>query len=383
VRQSDTVARLGGDEFTVVLGAVREIGDVAQVGGKLIEALQQGFHIDGTEVFIGASIGISIYPEDGEDFVTLTKNADTAMYLAKQSGRGAYRFFTADMNAANARRLALEASLRGALERGELELHYQPQVDADRRMIGVEALLRWQHPELGMVPPSEFIPLAEETGLIVPIGDWVLRTACAQLEAWHRAGYADLHVAVNLSARQFEKEGLVDDVREVLTSLDLPPSALELELTESMLMRDAAQALEVMHGLRELGVGLSVDDFGTGHSSLSYLKRLPIQSLKIDRSFVRDIVADPDDVAIIRAILSMAERLRLKVVAEGVETAAQHAFLRAEGCDQAQGFHYAQPLDGRAALDYLAVGFDRAQARRRPQMVRDEAELGVEEQTGS
>jgi EAL domain-containing protein (putative c-di-GMP-specific phosphodiesterase class I) len=258
------------------------------------------------------------------------------------------------MNAVNARRMDLEASLRGALGRGELALHFQPKLGMrDDRVLGFEALLRWQHPTLGTVSPAEFVPLAEETGLIVPIGAWVLRAACAQLKQWHGAGYTDLHMAVNLSVRQFQQERLVEDLRDMLRDLDLPANALELELTESMLMDDAEHAIAIMHRLREFGVTISVDDFGTGHSSLSYLKRFPIQTLKIDRSFVHDIVSDPDDVAIIRAVLSLAERLRLKVVAEGVETREQHEFLRAEGCDQAQGYYYAPPLAAADALDYL------------------------------
>ena len=250
--------------------------------------------------------------------------------------------------------MALASGLRGALTGNELYLDYQPKLDMrDGRVLGVEALLRWRHPLLGRVSPADFVPIAEETGLIAPIGEWVLRVACSQLKRWHDAGHTGLHVAVNLSMRQIEQDDLVQTVREVLAACGLAAGALELEITESMLMSDAERAMAVMNGLRELGVGLTVDDFGTGHSSLSYLKRLPIQTLKIDRSFVRDIDSDPDDAAIIRAVLSMARQLRLEVVAEGVESRAQHDFLRAEGCNQAQGFLYAKPLDEEAAWRFL------------------------------
>jgi diguanylate cyclase (GGDEF)-like protein/PAS domain S-box-containing protein len=360
VRDSDTLARLGGDEFTLVLAGVEDAARVGTVADKVIQALQQPFQLGSSEAFIGASIGIALYPQDGADFVTLNKNADTAMYLAKQSGRGRYKFFTPELDEANARRMALETRLRSALERGELSLNYQPKIDLENgSLLGFEALLRWRHPTLGAVPPNEFIPLAEETGLIIPIGSWVLRTACRQLREWHEAGHRRLHMAVNLSARQLQHGSLVAEVGALLQEFDLPPEALELELTETLLMADADRSYQDVQALRSLGVGISIDDFGTGYSSLSYLKKFPLQTLKIDRSFVRDIATDPDDAAIVRAIVSLADRLRLQVVAEGVETRQQVDFLRGEGCTQAQGYYFAPPLTAAEALAYL-------QDRRRP-----------------
>jgi diguanylate cyclase (GGDEF)-like protein len=354
IRDSDTLARLGGDEFTVVLSTLARCEDAALVADKVIEAMHAAFHIGGNEVYIGASVGIAVYPRDGEDFVTLTKNADAAMYLAKQAGRGRYAFFTAEMQQANARRLALEAGLRSALDLNQLHLQYQPKLDIDtQRVLGLEALLRWTHPQLGAVPPGEFIALAEEIGVIVPIGKWVLENACAQLKEWREAGHPQLRLSLNLSARQFQHEGLVDEVRQVLARLELAPEALEFELTESLLMDDAGRSLEVIQALRGLGSSISIDDFGTGYSSLSYLKKFPIQALKIDRSFVRDIATDPDDAAIVRAIVSLADRLRLQVVAEGVEDSAQHEFLRREGCRLVQGYYYARPMDPDQVLAYL------------------------------
>ena len=357
LRQSDTVARLGGDEFTVVLSAVKDVSHAAHVADKLIEDLQGAFRIQGNEVYIGASIGLALYPQDGEDFVTLTKNADTAMYRAKHSGRGRYQCFTAEMDTLNSRRLAIEIGLRSALTLGELRLQYQPKLAIDtRQVLGFEALLRWTHPELGELSPSEFIPLAEDIGMIAPIGNWVIREACAQARSWHEAGYPALHVSVNLSVRQFQHESLVDEVRSALEDCGLAPETLEFELTEGLLMEDAERSSQIMHALRALGPGISIDDFGTGYSSLSYLKKFPIQTLKIDRSFVRDIVTDKDDAAIVRAIVSMTDNLRLNVVAEGVETAEQHEFLRRVGCTQVQGYHYAPPLDSGQVLCYLKTG---------------------------
>jgi diguanylate cyclase (GGDEF)-like protein len=363
VRQSDTVARLGGDEFTVILSSLKDTAHAGHVADKLIQGLQEVFEIAANHVFIGASIGLAIYPFDGEDFVTLTKNADTAMYLAKQSGRGRYKFFTPEMDAANARRLAIEVGLRSALDLGQLSLRYQPQIHlASQRTLGFEVLLRWSHPELGEVPPSEFIPLAEENGMIVPIGHWVLRTACEQLRSWHKAGHPQLRISVNLSARQFQHEALIDDIEGVIAECGLAPGELEFELTEGILMGDADRSLEVIQALRDVGVSISVDDFGTGYSSLSYLKRFPIHALKIDRSFVRDVATDPEDAAIVRAIISLAERLKLQVIAEGVENHDQYDFLRREGCTQAQGYLYAAPLQPDEALGYLQMPAPRANA---------------------
>ncbi|MEZ5559990.1 MAG: EAL domain-containing protein [Pseudomonadales bacterium] len=356
VRQSDTLARLGGDEFTLVVADAHDMTDVGHVASKMIETLEKVFVIDGREVFIGASVGIAVYPDDGRSVSSLTKNADTAMYLAKQAGRGTYRFFKREMNTQNERRLALEASLRRAVDNEEFVLHYQPKIDLARRaVVGFEALLRWQHPDFGLIAPGDFIPLAEETGLILPMSRWVLRAALAQLADWHRLGYVDLDMAVNLSARQFQDQQLVDDVTSVLRDTDIEAGSLELELTESLLMVDAARALAIMRRLRDLGVKLSIDDFGVGYSSLSYLKRFPIHSLKIDRGFVRDVVDNPEDAAIVSAIMSLAATLQLQVVAEGVETTAQEAFLAERGCDLVQGYLYSRPLPVAEASEFLAA----------------------------
>ena len=344
-REQDTIARLGGDEFLVVLNDVREVGDAAVAARRFMDSMTAEIVIQNHTLSVSCSLGISIYPEHGTDSETLIKNADAAMYTAKDSGRNNFKFFTADMNARAVERLNLENSLRAALERKELFLMYQPQMDmASGKMIGLEALLRWQHPEMGLVPPNDFIRIAENSGLIVPIGEWVLRTACSQARKWQDEGLAAVSVAVNVSAVQFRREGFCELVRKVLLDTGIPPQYLELEVTESLLLSSADVTFSVLQELKDMGLSLSIDDFGTGYSSLSYLKRFPVSKLKIDRSFVRDVALDPDGAAITTAIISMAKSLNLKVIAEGVEDEAQMSFLRAHHCDEIQGYYYSKPL---------------------------------------
>jgi diguanylate cyclase (GGDEF)-like protein/PAS domain S-box-containing protein len=344
VRGGDTVGRFGGDEFGVVLANLGKPGDASLVAQKIIDALARPVELDGHETYITASIGISIYPADAAEPETLLANADAAMYRAKEQGRNHYEYFTREMNERALRWVRMQTEMRRALERGEFQVHYQPKVElATGRICGFEALLRWQHPEKGLVPPAEFIPVLEETGLIVPAGEWVMRTACAQIKAWREAGLPSSPIAVNLSARQFQQKGLEDSICRVLRESAVAPPLLQFELTESLLMADPEGAARTLLGLKELGVRLSVDDFGTGYSSLAYLKRFAVNELKIDRVFIRDIVADPDDAAITLAIINLAHSLDLEVVAEGVETEAQVNFLRSHGCDQMQGYYFAAP----------------------------------------
>jgi diguanylate cyclase (GGDEF)-like protein len=355
VREGDTVARLGGDEFTLLLPDVGQAVDAAKVAKKVLDLVRMPFEIDGRELFVTSSLGISLYPDDGRDAETLVKNADAAMYRAKEQGRDLYQLYTPALNATALERLALESSLRKALAHDELLLHYQPIFDvATRRVHGVEALLRWHHPELGLVPPAEFIPLAEVTGLILAIGPWVLRAACAQARAWQHL-QPGLRVAVNLSARQFQEAGLVGHVTDALADTGLDPRCLHLEITESSAMQNAQTAIQTLRELKALGVGLSIDDFGTGYSSLSYLKRFPIDTLKIDQSFIRDIGTDPDDAAIASAIIALAHTLKLTVVAEGVETADQLEFLTRHGCDRTQGYFFSRPLGVERCSELLAA----------------------------
>ncbi len=344
VRSADMVARLGGDEFVIVLDDVTDSQDAVTVAQKIIDALAQPLILEQHELVVTPSIGIGLYPDDGGDAETLIKHADVAMYRAKERGRNNYQLFTADMHVRAFERLAMENSLRRALERNEFLLHYQPQVDlGSRRIIGMEALLRWRQPE-GLIPPAQFIPIAEEIGLIVPIGEWVLRTACARNKAWQDAGFAPLRVAVNLSARQFRLPNLVAMVRSALGDSGLAAQFLELEITESIAMDHIEETIAKLDELKAMGVSIAMDDFGTGYSSLGYLKRFPIDRLKIDRSFVRDITTDPDDATIAVSIISLAHAMRLGVVAEGVETEAQLAFLRQHGCDEIQGYYFSPPL---------------------------------------
>jgi diguanylate cyclase (GGDEF)-like protein/PAS domain S-box-containing protein len=344
VRDSDTVARQGGDEFTVMIEDVGGPDEVARIAQKMLDALAPKFIVAGREIFVTASIGIDIFPADSGGANDLLKNADAAMYHAKEQGRNNYQFYSAELNTAAHKRLTLESGLRRALERQEFVLHYQPQVTLrGARLVGIEALLRWQHPEYGLIMPDEFIPLAESSGLIVPIGEWVLRTACAQHRAWQDAGLQTAPVAVNISARQFRPD-FVDTVRRVLEDTRLEAPQLELEITESLLMRNIDATSAALHRLNQLGVGLAVDDFGTGHSSLYYLKSFPVDKLKVERAFVRDIDTDPDDAALIKAIIGLGHSLGLKVTAEGVETESQFAHLLGMGCDEAQGYYFGRPM---------------------------------------
>ena len=345
VREADTVARLGGDEFVVILSDLSEgqwAGGVAQL---VIDAVSRPVELEGQEVFVGASVGIGVWPDDGERSETLIKNADVAMYHAKEAGRGTFKFFTDAMNQDTARHLELEARLRRALERDELRLFYQPQVSLESgEVIGAEALVRWEDPERGMVSPGEFIPLAEETGLIVPMGEWVLREVCRQQVAWDAAGLPPLPVAVNLSPHQFRQEGLVERVTAILADNGLAPKRIELEITETAAMSDADSTIETLERFAAKGFKLAIDDFGTGYSSLAYLKRFPVDKLKIDRSFVMDIPSDANDAAIADSVIRLAHGLGLAVVAEGVETEAQREFLARRECDYMQGFLFSRPL---------------------------------------
>ncbi|MBI3529210.1 MAG: EAL domain-containing protein [Betaproteobacteria bacterium] len=346
VRQSDTVARLGGDEFVILLEELSEPGRVATVAGKILSAIVKPFQMLGQEFRVTASIGISIYPEDGQDEQTLMKNADIAMYHAKEEGKNNFQFHSERMDTHSFERLALESSLRRALERNEFQLHYQAKLDlVTGQMTGMEALIRWQHPDLGMVSPLQFIPLAEETGLIVPIGKWVLKTACLQNKVWQKEGLPPLCVAVNLSARQFADENLLADIAAILKETAMNPAFLELEITESMIMHNVDKAVQTLTQLKTLGIRLAIDDFGTGYSSLSNLKRFPIDTLKVDRSFIRDLPGDSEDKAITTAIIAMGKSLNMSLVAEGVETQEQAEFLRAHACDQFQGYYFSKPVD--------------------------------------
>lgn len=344
VRSEDTVARLGGDEFTVLLESIAEQEAVERVASKLIAALSQPFDIDDHRLHIGTSVGISRYPKDGDDAATLVKNADAAMYRAKAAGRNNFQFYAADMSSISNEKVAMEERMHRAVKNEEFVLHYQPQFDRHSRVIGVEALVRWQDPVLGLVPPGRFIPLAEENGLIVTIGEWVLRTACRQMQQWREQGAPEMRMSVNLAGPQITRGNIVATVSNVLTETGLDPKYLELEVTETFVMDHATQAVNILAQLRELGVRIAIDDFGTGHSSLATLKRLPSDTLKIDRAFVRDIPDDLNDMAIARAILAMGKQLNLDIVAEGVETDAQKVFLSDEGCNYFQGFLFSRPL---------------------------------------
>ena len=355
VRDTDTISRQGGDEFVLILRELQGAESCLPVLTKVMEKLQEPFVCEGNELTTSVSLGVALYPQDGSDFDILRKKADMAMYRAKEAGRNTYRFFDEAMDEEAVEHLLMRSGLRRAIERGEFVLHYQPQIDiASGQVVGAEALLRWEHPEFGLVYPDRFIPVAEDSGLIVPIGAWVLQEACRQAVAWQRADLPELVMAVNLSAVQFRRGAIEDTVAQALASSGLMPALLELELTESILLQDVEQVTAAVQRLKWLGVQLAIDDFGTGYSSLSYLKRFDIDKLKIDRSFVRDLTTDADDAAIVRAIIQMAHSLGLRAIAEGVETADLLQQLRAFGCDEAQGYHYARPMPAAEFERYLA-----------------------------
>ncbi len=367
MRSTDTVARWGGDEFCLLLKNIKHIENVNVVAEKIIERFAEPFNIKDKKMFITASIGIILYPLDDIDVDSLLKNADTAMYHAKEKGRNNYQFYNHEMSVKLEQRLELEHELRHALERDEFMLQYQPQVDIKQgRIVGIEALIRWQHPERGMIPPDQFIGIAEETGLIVPLGEWVLQQACKQMQGLRRSGLPSIQVSVNLSVRQLHETSLLATISQTLQNAGLEPSELDLEITESMLMSDMDRVTQTLRELSELGVSISVDDFGTGHSSLAYLKQFPISTLKIDRSFIRDIPFDKDDVSITIAIINMARGLGIKTVAEGVEIREQLDFLKTHECNLMQGYYFSKPV----SIDEIVT------LLRREQDLRDPAPLG-------
>jgi diguanylate cyclase (GGDEF)-like protein len=345
ISEADTVARFDGEEFALLLTQIGEAGDLVDVSLAVSEAFKEPFRLGDQQVYVTTSIGISLSPFNGEDSGTVLRNAGAALYRAKQQGGNNHQFYAADMNAQAVERLALENSLRRAVDNNEFITYYQPVVDlASNEIVGLEALVRWQHPDLGVLLPAKFIGLAEDTGLIVDIGDLVMRTACAQTRVWQDEGLGRLRIAVNVSARHFQQENFLERIRQVLGDTRLDPNCLELELTETSIMENAESAVKLLTEIRKLGVKIAIDDFGTGYSSLSYLKRLPIDTVKLDRSFVNGATTDPDDAALVMAIITLAHNLRLRVVAEGVETAEELAFLRLLRCDEAQGYLFSKPV---------------------------------------
>jgi predicted signal transduction protein with EAL and GGDEF domain len=345
IRKDDTVSRSGGDEFTMLFTGVRHTKDVENMAKKIIEALHHPFVVENHELNITTSIGIAIYPKDGEDGETLLKNADTAMYQAKENGRDSYQCYNHTLHEKVSKKMLLDTKLRLALEKNQFVLYYQPLIDIDtEQIIGAEALLRWQHPDLGLVSPLDFISTAEGSGMIVPIGEWVLKTACLQIKEWQNAGLPPIQVSVNLSAQTFMRQNLIKVINQTLKQTGVSPHLLALEITESTIMKNIDSTVFKLEKLKESGVQTSIDDFGTGYSSLSYLKKFPIHTLKIDGSFIRDILSNQDDEAIVTAIIAMAKKLKLQVVAEGVETEEQLIFLRQQKCDMAQGYLISRPV---------------------------------------
>jgi diguanylate cyclase (GGDEF)-like protein len=356
LRDGDTLGRLGGDEFVLLLDDIAAVDDVNQLAQRILDAVAAPFSLGGETIHVSGSIGISQFPADGADATTLLKHADAAMYRAKEFGRNNFQFYSADMSSRAMERFTLENSLRGAFTRGEFLLHYQPQIDVfDGTVIGAEALLRWQHPTSGLIPPDKFIPLLEDVGLIVAVGEWVLQEGCRQLAKWHQRGWSELHMAVNLSSRQFDDADLEVKIREALASSGVDARYLVLEITETVMMRHGTSTPEKLRRLRALGVQIAIDDFGTGYSSLSYLSRLPVDVLKIDRSFIRDIPEDANDTVIAKTIIAMAQSLNLDLVAEGVETTAQREFLISQGCTLMQGFLLGRPADAARITELIEL----------------------------
>jgi diguanylate cyclase (GGDEF)-like protein len=355
VGETGVLARIGGDKFAIFKDGLAGSLEIQRFADHVMQSFAAPFAIENLEFFVTLSMGICVYPEDGEDVSVLLVNSESAMYVAKKLWRNNYKYYVKEMGEASSRRMLLETSLRRAVERGELFLEYQPIMDLKTgKFTGAEALVRWNHPEFGLLPPDKFIPLADETGLIIEIGDWVLHQACTQAKSWHDMGLYPLTVSVNVSAVQLGQPQLLNQVAEVLRKTGLDPACLELEITESVVMQDAEASINILRALKEMGIKISVDDFGTGYSSLSYLKRFPIDILKIDRSFTRDIDMDPDSTAIVTAIVALAKSLNLSVLAEGVESAEQLNFLRKEKCDRVQGYFYSRPVNPEALLLLLA-----------------------------
>lgn len=354
VGEGNILARMGGDEFVCVLQNIKHEDDAETIAKSIVAGFSEPFTLHDIEIHISTSIGISLFPYDGDDEEVLLTNADSAMYRAKKKGRNQYEKAKVEVNAGSFERLIIENSLRKALERNELSLHFQPQLDLKyERIMGFEALLRWNHPDLGDIPPSEFIPIAEETGLILPIGDWVLSNACLKIKEWEKAGFPSLRVAVNLSAQQFLQKNMVNKVKAVIQETSINPKCLELEITEGVVIHDVDSAISVLQQLKDIGVQISIDDFGTGYSSLNYLKKLPVNTLKIDRSFIYDIDVNPSSKALTAAITTMAHDLKLNVIAEGVETYKQLSYVKKSSCDAIQGFYFCRPLKAEHVLDFL------------------------------
>lgn len=357
VRQSDTISRQGGDEFMLLLATIEKAEDAALCAQKIVTALALPHSIGIHELHVSVSIGISIYPADAQEANSLVKNADTAMYYAKENGRNNYKFFEPEMNARAIQRQSIESGLRCALERKEFELFYQPKINlSDGAIVGAEALIRWHHPERGMVSPGQFVPIAEDCGMILPLDRWVLREACLQARSWSQAGLPPIIVAVNTSALDFRSKDFIDNLRETLKDTSFDPRFLEIEITESVLMEDAEFSATILHTLADMGVKLSIDDFGTGYSSLSYLSKFPIETLKIDQSFVMQMARNPDNATIVCAVINLAKSLNLHVIAEGVETLGQYSFLLDQHCDEGQGYYFGRPMAAETFANLLQTG---------------------------